>query len=120
MVGDRNEAVMGIEVGCIRVNGVHDDETGVRCFPSNESLAHLADSSPTQFGRAFRESTGLSPQRWQMDARVRFAQRLMVDNPALSLSLIASQSGFADQSHFSRAFLDILGTTPTAWLHQRR
>jgi AraC-like DNA-binding protein len=55
-----------------------------------------------------------------MDARVRFAQRLMVDNPALSLSLIASRSGFADQSHFSRAFLDILGITPTAWLHQRR
>jgi len=86
----------------------------------NESLAHVAEISPTQFGHAFRESTGLSPQRWQMDARVRFAQRLMVDNPALSLSLIALRSGFADQSHFSRAFLDILGTTPTAWLHQRR
>jgi AraC family transcriptional regulator len=87
---------------------------------SNESLAHLAEISPTQFGHAFREATGLSPQRWQMDARVRFAQRLMVDDPALSLSLIALRSGFADQSHFSRAFLDILGTTPTAWLHQRR
>jgi AraC family transcriptional regulator len=87
---------------------------------SNENLAQLAEMSPTQFGHAFREATGLSPQRWQMDARVRFAQRLMVDDPALSLSLIASRSGFADQSHFSRAFLDILDTTPTAWLHQRR
>jgi transcriptional regulator GlxA family with amidase domain len=55
-----------------------------------------------------------------MDARVRLAQRLMVDDPALSLASIAVRSGFADQSHFSRAFLDILGTTPTAWLHQRR
>lgn len=86
----------------------------------NEALAHLAEISPTQFGRAFRDATGLSPQRWQMDARVRFAQRLMVDDPALPLSLIASRSGFADQSHFSRAFIDILGTSPTAWLHQRR
>jgi AraC family transcriptional regulator len=86
----------------------------------NEHLAQLAGMSCTDFGHAFREATGLSPQRWQMDARVRFAQRLMVDDPALSLSLIASRSGFADQSHFSRAFLDILGATPTAWLHQRR
>ena len=87
---------------------------------TNESLAHLARFSPTGFGPAFREATGLSPQRWQMDARVRLAQRLMVDNPEHSLALIAVRSGFADQSHFSRAFLDIVGMTPTAWLHQRR
>jgi AraC family transcriptional regulator len=87
---------------------------------TNESLALLAEISPTEFGGVFREATGLSPQRWQMDARVRLAQGLMVDDPALSLAAIAVRSGFADQSHFSRAFLDILGTTPTAWLHQRR
>ena len=87
---------------------------------TNESLARVAELSPTQFGQAFREATGLSPQRWQMDARVRLAQRLIVDNPELSLALIAVRSGFADQSHFSRAFLDIVGMTPTGWLHQRR
>lgn len=87
---------------------------------SNEDLAQLADMSPTQFGQSFREATGHSPQRWQMDARVRLAQRLMVDNPTLSLSLVAARSGFADQSHFSRAFLDTLGIAPTEWLHQRR
>src|SRR5258706_546437 len=92
----------------------------ITLYSTSIRSANFAERSPTQFGHAFRESTGLSPQRWQMDARVRFAQRLMVDNPALSLSLIALRSGFADQSHFSRAFLDILGTTPTAWLHQRR
>jgi transcriptional regulator GlxA family with amidase domain len=88
--------------------------------PTNDSLAQFAELSPMEFGSAFREATGLSPQRWQMDARVRSAQRLMVDTPTLSLSSVAVRSGFADQSHFSRAFLDILGVTPTAWLHQRR
>jgi AraC-like DNA-binding protein len=87
---------------------------------TNDSLAQLAGLSPMELGSAFREATGLSPQRWQMDARVRSAQRLMVDKPTLSLSSVAVRSGFADQSHFSRAFLDILGVTPTAWLHQRR
>jgi AraC family transcriptional regulator len=87
---------------------------------TNDSLAQSAELSPLEFSSAFREATGLSPQRWQMDARVRSAQRLMVDTPTLSLSSVAVRSGFADQSHFSRAFLDILGVTPTAWLHQRR
>jgi AraC family transcriptional regulator len=87
---------------------------------TNESLAQLAEISPKEFGSTFREATGLSPQRWQMDARVRLAQQLMVDDPSLSLASIAVRAGFADQSHFSRAFLDILGATPTAWLHQRR
>jgi AraC family transcriptional regulator len=86
----------------------------------NEPLARIAAISPAEFGHAFREATGLSPQRWQMDARVRRAQRLMLDKPAHSLSVVAMRSGFADQSHFSRAFLDITGVTPTAWLHQRR
>jgi AraC family transcriptional regulator len=87
---------------------------------TNESLARVAEFPPAQFGHAFHEATGLSPQRWQMDARIRLAQRLMVDNPAHSLAFIARRSHFADQSHFSRAFLDIVGMAPKAWLHQRR
>ena len=86
---------------------------------TNEPLARIAEIPPTQFGPAFREATGLSPLRWQMDARVRRAQRLMLDNREHSLAFVAMRSGFADQSHFSRAFLDIVGVTPTAWLHQR-
>ena len=85
-----------------------------------EDLAEVASLRPSQFGKAFREATGASPQRWQMDARVRGAQRLMVDDPAGSLSEVATLSGFADQSHFSRAFFDITGASPTAWLHRRR
>lgn len=87
---------------------------------TNETLARIAAIPAAEFGHAFREATGLSPQRWQMDARVRRAQRLMLDDPGHSLAVVAMRSGFADQSHFSRAFLDIVGVTPTAWLHQRR
>lgn len=87
---------------------------------TNEPLARIAAISAAEFGHAFRQATGLSPQRWQMDARVRAAQRLMLEKPAHSLSVVAMRSGFADQSHFSRAFLDIVGVTPTAWLHRRR
>jgi AraC family transcriptional regulator len=82
-------------------------------------LARISNLSPAQFSRFFQDATGVSLQRWQMDARIRSAQRLMVDDPSESLSAIASLVGFSHPSHFSRAFLEIVGTTPSAWLHQR-
>jgi AraC family transcriptional regulator len=84
-----------------------------------KDLARISNLSPAQFSRAFQDATGMSLQRWQMDARIRSAQRLMVDDPAESLAAIASLIGFSDSSHFSRAFLEIVGTTPSAWLRQR-
>jgi AraC family transcriptional regulator len=84
-----------------------------------DDLARISNMSPAQFGRSFQEATGMSLQRWQMDARIRSAQRLMVDDQTESLSAIAALVGFSDSSHFSRAFLEIVGTTPSAWLRQR-
>jgi AraC-like DNA-binding protein len=86
---------------------------------SVKELSRVANLSSAQLSQSFREATGLSLQRWQMDARIRSAQRLMLDDPAESLAEIASLVGFSDSSHFSRAFLDIEGTTPSAWLRQR-
>ena len=84
-----------------------------------EDLARISNMSPAQFGRSFQDATGMSLQRWQMDARIRSAQRLMVDDPTEPLASIAALVGFSDSSHFSRAFLEIVGTTPSAWLRQR-
>jgi AraC-like DNA-binding protein len=85
----------------------------------NEDLARIAEAPASEFGKMFRETTGISPQRWQMDARVRRAQGMLVDDPKISLATVASIAGFSDQSHFTRAFLDVIGMTPTTWLHQR-
>lgn len=84
-----------------------------------KDLAEVAGLSPAQFGQSFQEATGMSVQRWQMDARIRSAQRLMVDDPGESLAEIAALVGFSDSSHFSRAFLEVVGTTPSVWLRQR-
>jgi AraC family transcriptional regulator len=95
------------------INDHLDQSTAVK------DLAQISNMSPAQFGRSFQEATGMSLQRWQMDARIRSAQRLMMDDPAESLAAIAALVGFSDSSHFSRAFLEIVGTTPSAWLRQR-
>jgi AraC-like DNA-binding protein len=95
------------------INDHLDQSTDVK------DLARISNLSPAQFGRSFQDATGMSLQRWQMDARIRSAQRLMVDDPSESLAAIASLVGFSDSSHFSRAFLEVVGTTPSAWLRQR-
>jgi AraC family transcriptional regulator len=84
-----------------------------------ETLAEIAKMPPERFGSAFRDATGVSVRQWQTDCRVRSAQRLLTDNPNESLTEVATLCGFADQSHFSRAFLQVVGLTPTAWLHRR-
>lgn len=86
---------------------------------SVEALAGIAQMPREQFGGAFRDATGMSVRQWQADYRVRGAQRLLSDNPNANLTEVASLCGFADQSHFSRAFLKVVGLTPTAWLHSR-
>jgi AraC family transcriptional regulator len=84
-----------------------------------ETLAEIAQMPSERFGSAFRDATGMSVRQWQTDYRVRSAQRLLTDNPNESLAEVATLCGFADQSHFSRAFLKVVGLTPTAWLHSR-
>lgn len=86
---------------------------------SIEDIAATTELSPATFSRAFSRSTGSTPQRWHMQARVRRAQCLMLDNRSHSLAEIASMTGFADPSHFSRTFNQIIGTTPREWLRKR-
>ncbi|WP_081075360.1 AraC family transcriptional regulator [Burkholderia anthina] len=79
-----------------------------------ENIAAACGLSPSQFYRAFRETTGMPPHRWLSRRRIDKAKALLTQS-ALSLSEIASACGFADQSHFSRSFVQAIGTTPGAW-----
>jgi AraC family transcriptional regulator len=77
-------------------------------------LAKLADLSPSQFGRAFKISTGRTPHLWHLDARIESAKRLLADR-RVSLAEIALDTGFSEQSHFTRAFRAAAGVSPGAW-----
>ncbi len=82
-------------------------------------LAALADLSLSHFSRAFKASTGMAPYRWQLDARVRRAQALLIDSHA-SLDQVAEATGFADAVHFGRTFRKLTGATPAAWRRDRK
>ena len=77
-------------------------------------LAGLAGLSAWHFSRAFKASTGTAPYRWQLAARIRRAQALLLDARA-SLEEVAAATGFADAVHFGKTFRRIAGTTPAAW-----
>jgi AraC-like DNA-binding protein len=81
------------------------------------SLSKLANDcglSPSHFGRAFRQSTGISPHQWLLKQRVEQAKNLLRDR-SLSLADVALSCGFADQSHLTRIFSRMTGASPGAW-----
>ncbi len=75
-------------------------------------LARLVGRSPTQFTRAFKETTGASPHSHVLNLRVERARELMKHDSQLSLSEVAYSCGFASQSHMNGVFRDRLGVTP--------
>jgi len=81
-------------------------------------LAALAGLSQSHFSRAFKASTGMAPYRWQLDARIRRAQALLID-PRASLDEVTEATGFADAVHFGRTFRKLTGAAPGAWRRDR-
>jgi len=74
-------------------------------------LASLAQLSPPHFARLFRQSTGVSPHQWLLEQRLAKAEDLL-RNSKLTISEIATRTGFSDQSHLTRLFRRSRGVTP--------
>lgn len=81
---------------------------------SLSELARECELSASHFSRAFKTSTGLSPQAWLQTRRVERAKQLLRDRDR-SLAAIAQICGFVDQSHFTRVFGRIAGVPPARW-----
>ena len=82
-------------------------------------LAGLCGLSRAYFTRAFKVSMGTPPHRWLLCQRVRRAGE-MLERTTESISSIALVCGFADQSHLTRVFHAITGTSPAAWRRRRK
>jgi AraC family transcriptional regulator len=82
---------------------------------SVDEMARAAGLSESWFAHAFKKTTGLSPQRWQMQQRLAMAARMIAEDHARPLADIALATGFSDQPHFSRAFRAEYGQPPATW-----
>jgi AraC family transcriptional regulator len=77
-------------------------------------IAAVADLSQYHFARAFRKSTGLTPQQYLMQQRIESAKDLLT-RPDLPLVEISLRTGFKNQSHFTTLFRKFTNFTPKAW-----
>ena len=81
------------------------------------TLAAVAGLSPYHFARLFKQSTGLAPHQYLIRVRVERARGLLLHGNE-SITSIATQVGFCDQSHFSTHFKRIYGVTPRVFIQQ--
>jgi AraC family transcriptional regulator len=79
---------------------------------SLDRLAAVAHVSPYHFARLFHASTGLPPHQYVIARRVERAKELLRERERPPLAEVASEVGFADQSHFTRHFRRLVGVTP--------
>jgi AraC-like DNA-binding protein len=77
-------------------------------------LAATCGLSPDHFTRCFRRILGLTPARWLLQRRLdRAAERLATTRDAIDA--IASDCGFADRFHLTRAFTARFGCPPARY-----
>ena len=74
-----------------------------------EQMAHDACVSPFHMIREFKKAFGLTPHQFQMQCKVRKAQKLLVEKSA---SEVTYDAGFYDQSHMDRCFKKLVGLSP--------
>lgn len=75
--------------------------------------ARILGVHPSHLVRAFSKAYGIAPYRYITGRRVDRARRLLLDG--IPASEAAVEAGFHDQSHLTRHFRRVLGTTPGAF-----
>lgn len=79
-------------------------------------LLNELDLAERQFRTDFEKLIGLSPKAFCKTLQINRAFNQLLMNSGGDLAGIAAQSGFSDQSHFTRAFGVFLGKAPVAYL----
>lgn len=86
--------------------------------PSLQELADTVGGSRFVLLRRFQRVTGLPPHAFVVRLRVERARWLLARG--VDIAEAAHAVGFADQSHFSRAFKRVIGLSPGAYQRQVR
>ncbi|MGI9470932.1 MAG: helix-turn-helix domain-containing protein [Rubripirellula sp.] len=77
-------------------------------------MASLVGLSSTHFNRRFRQLFRMTPMQYLRSIRVQSAQNLLTTT-SRTLTEIAVDVGYTDQSHFTKRFREVTGITPSAY-----
>lgn len=78
-----------------------------------EELSDLTHLSESSFQRVFKSTMGISPKRYLLNLRIEKAKELIKTSD--SLTNIAYDTGFFDQSHFTKYFKINVGMLPKSY-----
>jgi AraC-like DNA-binding protein len=79
-----------------------------------KQLSRVACLSPYYFQRLFLENTGVSPHEYLVQVRIKKARELL--SAGHGIAGVALETGFVDQSHFTRFFKSTTGITPGGYI----
>ncbi|MEY8392464.1 helix-turn-helix domain-containing protein [Lachnospiraceae bacterium 45-W7] len=83
------------------------------CKLTVDEMAQNAFISKYHFIRSFKAEVGLTPHQFQIQNRIRKAQRLI--HKTETIAEVALTTGFCDQSHFIKQFEKYVGLPPLAY-----
>ena len=78
-----------------------------------EQTAQEFSVSPEHLSRTFKSETGLNFSEYRTMLRLREAERLLKENPGLSIIEISFAAGFNDSNYFSQKFREFYGVSPS-------
>ncbi|NCB93341.1 MAG: AraC family transcriptional regulator [Clostridia bacterium] len=79
-----------------------------------EQIGKSLGCSETYISHTFREAMGITPIRYVIQRRMGYAQTLLISTE-LSVSQIATMSGYDDANYFSTQFTRVVGMNPTKY-----
>jgi len=95
-------------------------ETAISLINSGQTdVASLADAaclSTKQFKRIFSEHIGANPKEFSRTIRFQRALHILETRPQISLTVLAYECGYYDQSHLIKEFKALSGYTPTEYI----
>jgi AraC family transcriptional regulator len=77
-------------------------------------VARECSLSVSHFARSFKATFGVAPHRWLIGRRIERAKELLRQTTT-PIADIAIQSGFGDQTAFTRTFRHVTGISPGQW-----
>ncbi|VVS94951.1 helix-turn-helix transcriptional regulator [Desulfoluna spongiiphila] len=81
---------------------------------SLDEVAEAVGLSRYHFLRVFKNATGIAPHAFRTQRRIDLSQRLI--RQGMPFSQVALETGFSDQSHFTKRFKQFTGATPRQYM----
>lgn len=94
-------------------------EGHVSAPPSISELADIAKMSVYQLDRRMRRVFGLTTGQWVLQTRINHARKRLIETD-LPIATVALETGYSDQSSFTRQFRRSTGLSPSDFRKLRR